>query len=66
MSSFAEYEEVFRMAVLWLHERAGEEAVVRAFGDPEPLNEAWGLPLPEFREALRSMVREALKGERAA
>ncbi len=63
MSGFAEREEVFRIPVLWLHERAGEGAVVRALGTPEPLNEAWKLSLPEFKEALRGVVREALGNE---
>ncbi len=64
MSDYRKREEVFRTAVLWLHERAGEDAVVRAFGDPEPLDAAWEIPLPEFKEVLRSMVRDALKEEK--
>lgn len=64
MSGYRERADLFKQAVLWLEERGGEAAVMRAFGDPEPLEAAWQLELSEFREALRALAREALAAER--
>ncbi len=64
MNGYRERAELFKQAVLWVEEKGGEDAVVRAFGDPEPLEAAWELELPEFREALRERAREPLAAER--
>jgi hypothetical protein len=56
--------ELCKQAVLWLEEKGGEDAVMRAFGDPEPLEAAWKLEMAEFKETLRSLAREALAAER--
>jgi hypothetical protein len=53
--------ELFRRAVLWLEGKGGEDTVMRAFGDPEPLNTIWHLELPEFKAALRKMANGALR-----
>ena len=58
--------DYFKRTVLWLEDRGGEAAVMRAFADPEPLEAIWQLALPEFREALRKRAREALVAERGA
>ena len=60
-----ERADLFKQAVLWLEKKGGEDAVMRALGDPEPLEEAWQLEMTEFREALRERVREALAAERS-
>ncbi len=64
-SGFAEREEVFA-APCCLYKHTGEGTVVRTFGDPEPLSEAWELELPAFKEALRERMREALRAEKGA
>jgi hypothetical protein len=64
VSGYRERADLFKQAVLWFEERGGEAAVMRAFGDPEPLEAAWQLELSEFREALRALAREALAAER--
>jgi hypothetical protein len=64
VNGYRERADLFKRAVLWLEEKGGEDAVMRAFGDPEPLNMAWQLELSEFREALRALAREALAAER--
>lgn len=60
MNGYRERADFFKRAVLWLEKKGGEDAVMRAFGDPEPLEEDWRLPMPEFKEALRERAREAL------
>jgi hypothetical protein len=57
---------LFRQAVLYLADRASEAAVLRAFGDPKQLDEAWDLPLEEFREVLRARIRAGLGSSRGA
>ena len=57
---------IFGQAVTYVHDQGGEDAVMRAFGDPEPLDEAWELPLEEFKHVLRERIREGLKAERGA
>ncbi len=64
MNGYRERADLFKRAVLWLEEKGGEDAVMRAFGDPEPLTTAWQLELSEFREPLRALAREALAAER--
>ena len=66
MSSQSERAELFRRAVLWLEAKGDADAVVRAFGDPGPVDEAWALELPVFKEALRSIMREALEDKEGA
>lgn len=66
MNDYRERAEIFRQAVLWLEEQGGDSTVMRAFGDPEPLDAIWQLELPEFREALRRLVRAALAADRGA
>jgi hypothetical protein len=66
MNGYRERADLFKQAVLWLEEKGGEDAVMRAFGDPEPLEAAWQVDLPEFRKALRERAREALAAERGA
>ena len=66
MSDQRERSDLFCRAVLWLEERGGEEAVLNAFGGTEPLDEIWRLPLPGFKEALRSLVLGALGARRGA
>ena len=41
MSGYRERADLFKEAVLWLEEKGGEDAVMQAFGDPEPLEAAW-------------------------
>jgi hypothetical protein len=57
---------LFLQAARWLHERGGDAAVVRAFGDPALIEEAWELDLEGFKEFLRSRCREALETRRGA
>ena len=64
MTAFRKRAELFKQAVLWLEEKGGEDAVMRAFGDPEPLEATWQLEMDEFKETLRSLAREALAAER--
>jgi hypothetical protein len=66
VNGYRQRTDLFRRAVLWLEAKGGESAVLRAFGDPEPLEEAWELSLPEFKEALRSRVRDALEAGKGA
>ena len=66
MNDYRERSDLFKRAVLWLEEQGGEDAVMRAFGDPEPLEAGWQLDLPEFRKTLRERAREALAAERGA
>ena len=60
MSGYRARADIFKQAVLWLEKKHGEDAVMLAFGDPEPLEEIWQLDLPAFKEAMRERVREAL------
>jgi hypothetical protein len=64
VTAFRKRAELFKQAVLWLEEKGGEDAVMRAFGDPEPLEAAWRLEMDEFKETMRSLAREALAAER--
>jgi hypothetical protein len=64
VSGYRERADLFKQAVLWLEEKGGEDAVMRALGDPEPLAAAWELELAEFKEVLRALAREALAAER--
>lgn len=64
MNSYRERADLFKQAVLWVEEKGGEDAVMRAFGDPEPLEATWQLEMDEFRGTLRSLAREALAAER--
>ena len=48
---YREHADPFKKAVLWLEERGGEDAVMRAFGDPEPLEVAWRLEMDEFKRS---------------
>jgi hypothetical protein len=57
---------IFRQAVTYVHDQAGEADVLRVFGDPKPLDEAWELALEEFKQVLRERIREGLKAERGA
>jgi hypothetical protein len=41
VSGYRERADLFKAAVLWLEEKGGEAAVMRAFGDPEPLETPW-------------------------
>jgi hypothetical protein len=66
MNDYREQAETIRQAVLWLEEQGGDSTVMRAFGDPKPLDAIWQLELPEFREALRRLVRVALAADRGA
>jgi hypothetical protein len=66
MSSQRERATLFRQAVFWLEGKGGGEAVGRAFGDLGPLDAAWTLELPAFKEALRSLMREALEDREGA
>lgn len=50
----------FREAVTWLDQHSGYEAVKAAYGDPEQIEEAWQLSIPEFREFLRRRARETM------
>jgi hypothetical protein len=61
-----ERADVFLRAARFLHEQGGSEAMLRALGDPAPVNEAWELPLEDFKEFLRQRCREALAPERGA
>ena len=56
--------ELFKKAVLWLEEKGGEDAVMRAFGDPDVLEAAWQLEMDEFKATLRLLAMEALAVER--
>jgi hypothetical protein len=58
---FWERVALFRRAVLYLENRRGGDAVVRAFGDPDPLGEAWGLGLEEFKGFLRARIKSVAK-----
>ena len=64
MNGYMERADLFKQAVLWVEEKGGEDAVMRAFGDPEPLEAAWRLEMDEFKETMRSLAREALAAER--
>jgi hypothetical protein len=55
--------ELFKKAVLWLAEKGGEGAVMRAFGDPETLDAAWQLEMDDFKGTLRLLAMEALAAE---
>jgi hypothetical protein len=57
---------IFKQAVLYVADRGGEDAVLRAFGEPGPVDEAWGLSLPEFKLVLRARIREGLRVGRGA
>jgi hypothetical protein len=64
VNGYREGADLFKKAVLWLEERGGEDAVMRAFGDPVPLEAAWQLELSEFKKTLQALAREALAAER--
>ncbi len=57
MSGYRERADLFKQAVLWLEKHGGEDVVMRAFGDPDPLEVDWQLELPKFKEALRERAR---------
>ncbi len=59
MSGHRERAELFKQAVLWLEEKGGEDAVMRAFGNPEPLEAAWQLEISEFRGAEKRRYEDA-------
>ncbi len=61
-----ERADVFLRAARWLRERGGDVAVIRAFGDPAPMDEAWELPLENLEGFLRQRRRVALESERGA
>jgi hypothetical protein len=61
-----ERASLFLRAARWLRERGGDVAVIRAFGDPVPIDAAWELPLEDFKAFLRQRCRVALKSERGA
>jgi phenylpropionate dioxygenase-like ring-hydroxylating dioxygenase large terminal subunit len=65
-NSHTERAELFLQAARWLHERGGDAAVVRAFGNPVPIDEAWERDLEGFKDFLRDRCREALEAERGA
>ena len=64
--SHRERAGLFLEAARWLHERGGDAAVVRAFGNPVPINEAWERDLEEFKDFLRDRCRDALETRRGA
>jgi hypothetical protein len=64
MNGFSERADLFKQAVLWLEKKGGEDAVMRAFAEPEPLEAAWELELAEFKEVLRALSLQALAAER--
>jgi hypothetical protein len=63
---YRERAELFKRAILWTHEQGGERAVMEAFGDPDPIDEAWELDVPEFRGFLQERCREALGAGRGS
>ena len=65
-ASHRERASLFLRAARFLHEQGGDAAVIRAFADPTPINEAWELPLEDFKQFLRDRCREALAPERGA
>jgi hypothetical protein len=64
VNGFRERADLFKQAVLWVEEKGGEDAVMQAFGDPEPLDAAWQLEMDEFKGTLRLLAMEALAAER--
>ena len=59
-----EKRRLFLLAARRLHEWGGDAAVIRAFGDPTPIDEAWERDLEGFKDFLRDRCREALERER--
>ncbi len=66
MKSHRERAGLFLQAARWLHAKGGNAAVVRAFGNPVPIDEAWERDLEGFRSFLRERCREALETRRGA
>ena len=64
VSAHGQRSVLFKRAVRWLYEQAGDDAVLEAFGDPEPINEAWELDLESFKEYLRGRCRAAIETAR--
>ena len=64
--SHRERAGLFLEAARWLHERGGDAAVVRAFGNPVPVDEAWELDLEGFKAFLRYRCAVGLGRERDA
>jgi hypothetical protein len=63
MNGYRERAELFKKAVLWLEEKGGEDAVMKAFGDPDLLDAAWQLEMDDFKGTLRLLAMEALAAE---
>ncbi len=61
-----EKRRLFLLAARRLHEWGGDAAVIRAFGDPAPIDEAWERDLEGFKGFLRERCREALEVEMGA
>jgi hypothetical protein len=59
-AGYREREQLLRSALVWLGAAGGEDAVMRAFGDPDPLDGAWELDAPDFRDYLRERCAKAL------
>lgn len=66
MKSHRERAGLFLQAARWLHDKGRDTAVVRAFGDPIPIDAAWERDLEGFKAFLRDRCREALKTRRSA
>ena len=64
MTAFRARADLFKQAVLWLEEKGGEAAVMKAFGDPDLLGAAWQLEMEEFKATLRLLAMDALAAER--
>lgn len=64
--SHRERAGLFLQAAKWLHSKGGGAAVVRAFGNPVPIDAAWERDMEGFKDFLRERCREALELERGA
>ncbi len=64
MNGYRERADLFKKAVLWVEEKGGEDAVMKAFGDPDLLDAAWQLEMDEFKATLRLLAMDALAAER--
>jgi hypothetical protein len=64
VNGYRQRADLFKQAVLWVEEKGGEDAVMRAFGDPDLLDTAWQLEMEEFKASLRFLAMEALAAER--
>lgn len=53
--------EALKAAVAWISDHHGPAATVEAFGDPEPINEAWER---EHLEGFRAYLWERYKASR--